>query len=113
MLCATTALADMLPITGSYGNRDGCAYANSGEAISSDDFFLLTPEAVTTAASQCTFGKVLKEETGAFTVAMSCEAEGDEGKADFTAEIVPGPKGYTVSFVDEPDVEWGPLAPCK
>ena len=43
--------ADTLPIKGSYGNKDGCAYAKSGESTGSDNFFLLTSEAITTAAS--------------------------------------------------------------
>lgn len=110
---ATSAAADTLPIKGSYGNKDGCAYAKSGESTGSDDFLLLTPEAITTAASYCEFKKVLKTDGASFTATVSCQEEGEENGTDYTAKLSSGPKGYTVTFTDDAAIHWGPMALCK
>ena len=110
---ATSAAADTLPIKGSYGNKDGCAYAKSGESTGSDDFFLLTPEAITTSASYCEFKKVLKTDGASFTATVSCQEEGEENGTDYTAKLSSGPKGYTVTFTDDAAIRWGPMALCK
>ena len=110
---ATSAAADTLPIKGSYGNKDGCAYAKSGESTGSDDFFLLTPEAITTSASSCEFKKVLKTDGASFTATVSCQEEGEENGTDYTAKLSSGPKGYTVTFTDDAAIHWGPMALCK
>lgn len=110
---STAAFADTLPITGSYGNKDGCAYAKSGESTGSDNFFLLTSEAITTAASYCEIKKVLKTEGKNFTATVSCQAEGEEGESEDTAKITSGPKGYTIGFTSDAAIKWGPLPLCK
>ncbi|EJT04621.1 hypothetical protein [Rhizobium sp. CCGE 510] len=110
---ATSAAADALPITGSYGNKDGCAYARSGESTGSDDFFLLTPEAITTAASSCEFKKVLKTEGKSFTATVSCQEEGEENGTGYTAKLTFGQKGYIVTFTDDAAIHWGPMPLCK
>jgi hypothetical protein len=104
----SAAAADTLPIKGSYGNKDGCAYAKSGESTGSENFFLLTSEAITTAASACTIEKVLKTDGKSFTAKVSCEAEGED-----TAKITYGPKGYTIGFTSDATIKWGPLPLCK
>jgi hypothetical protein len=110
---STAAFADTLPIKGSYGNKDGCAYAKSGESTGSDNFFLLTSEAITTAASYCEIKKVLKAEGKNFTATVSCQAEGEEGESEDTAKITSGPKGYTIGFTSDAAINWGPLPLCK
>ena len=110
---STAAFADTLPIKGSYGNKDGCAYAKSGESTGSENFFLLTSEAITTAASACTIEKVLKTEGKNFTATVSCEAEGEEAASEDTAKITYGPKGYTIGFTSDAGIKWGPLPLCK
>ncbi len=110
---STAAYADALPIKGSYGNKDGCAYAKTGESTGSDNFFLLTSEAITTAASYCDIKKVLKTEGKNFTAAVSCQAEGEEASIDDTAVITSGPKGYTIGFTSDAEIKWGPLPLCK
>lgn len=109
---STAANADTLPIKGSYGNKDGCAYAKSGESTGSDNFFLLTSEAITTAASACEIRKVLKTEGKNFTATVACEAEGEESGED-TAKITFSPKGYTIGFTSDAAIKWGPLPLCK
>ena len=110
---STAAFADTLPIKGSYGNKDGCAYAKSGESTGSENFFLLTSEAITTAASYCEIKKVLKAEGKNFTATVSCQAEGEEGESEDTAKITSGPKGYTIGFTSDAAIKWGPLPLCK
>ncbi|MGR9171278.1 hypothetical protein [Rhizobium sp. KDH_Rht_773_N] len=110
---STAAHADTLPIKGSYGNKDGCSYARSGESTGSDTFFLLTSEGITTAASYCEIKKVLKTEGKDFTATVACQAEGEEGSSDDTVRIISGPKGYTIGFVADAAIKWGPLPLCK
>lgn len=109
----TAANADTLPIKGSYGNTDGCAYAKSGESTGSDNFFLLTSEGITTAASYCEIKNVLKTEGKDFTVTVACQAEGEESSKEDTVKITSGPKGYTIGFVSDAAIKWGPLPLCK
>jgi hypothetical protein len=110
---STAADADTLPIKGSYGNKDGCAYAKSGESTGSDNFFLLTSEGITTAASYCEIKKVLKAEGKDFTATVACQAEGEESNNDDTVKITSGPKGYTIGFLADAAIKWGPLPLCK
>ena len=109
---STAANADTLPIKGSYGNRDGCAYARSGESTGSENFFLLTSEGITTAASYCEVKKLLKTEGKNFTATVACQAEGEESGED-TVRITSGPKGYTIGFTSDAAIKWGPLLLCK
>ncbi|MGV2103539.1 hypothetical protein [Rhizobium sp. 21-4511-3d] len=110
---SSAAYADTLPIKGSYGNKDGCAYAKSGESTGSDNFFLLTSEAITTAASYCEIKKLVKTEGKNFTATVSCQAEGEEGESEDTAKITSGPKGYTIGLASDAGIKWGPLPLCK
>ncbi len=110
---STAAYADTLPIKGSYGNEDGCAYAKSGESTGSDNFFLLTSEGITTAASYCEIRKVLKTEGKDFTATVACQAEGEESSNEDTVKITSGTKGYTIGFVADAAITWGPLPLCK
>ena len=110
---STAAHADTLPIKGSYGNKDGCAYAKSGESTGSDNFFLLTSEGITTAASYCEIKKVLKTEGKDFTATVACQAEGEESSNEDTVKITSGTTGYTIGFVADAAITWGPLPLCK
>jgi hypothetical protein len=110
---SSAAYADTLPIKGSYGNKDGCAYAKSGESTGSDNFFLLTSEGITTAASYCEIRKVLKTEGKDFTATVACQAEGEESSNEDTVKITSGTKGYTIGFVADAAITWGPLPLCK
>jgi hypothetical protein len=110
---STAANADKLPIKGSYGNKDGCAYAKTGESTGSDNFLLLTSEAITTAASYCEVKKILKTEGKNFSATVACQAEGEESSSDDTARITAGPKGYTIGLASDANIKWGPLPLCK
>jgi hypothetical protein len=109
----TTTYADTLPIKGSYGNKDGCAYAKSGESTGSEDFFLLTSEAITTATSVCTIKTLAKTDGKSFMAKVSCQAEGEDGETGDTAKINYSTKGYTIGFTSDARIKWGPLPLCK
>jgi hypothetical protein len=107
------AIAETLALGSAYGNKDGCAYAASGESVGSDDFFLLTNEGVTTAATYCAFSKILEADGPSYRVVLTCEAEGESSTADFAANITYTSPDYTITFADDPDMTWGPLSKCR
>jgi hypothetical protein len=108
---AAPAIASETFLDGDYGNKDGCAYSRTGESTGSDNFFLLTNEGITTAASYCSFkGPVTKNGTS-FAATVSCSAEGESGEADESVEILLTRKEYTIAFKD--GTRWGPLKKCK
>ena len=72
--------AATLPLDGSYGNRDGCAYAKSGEYTGSEDFLLLTADNVRSAVAFCEFKRIEKVDGDRTSVAMSCADEGEAGE---------------------------------
>ncbi len=113
LLLGGTAVAAELPITASYGNADGCAYALRGESSGSDDFFLLTKDAVTTAVAQCSFLEVRPGSDKGFDVTAQCQEEGwTEDLAPFEIEIKPvEPESYVLNIDD--GSQWGPLAICR
>ena len=108
---AGAAIASETFLDGDYGNKDGCAYSKTGESTGSDNFFLLTNEGITTAASYCSFkGPVTKNGTS-FAATISCSAEGESGEAEESVEILRTRKDYTIAFKD--GTRWGPLKKCK
>ncbi len=108
---AAPAVASETFLDGDYGNKDGCAYSKTGESTGSDNFFLLTNEGITTAASYCSFkGPVTKNGTS-FAATVTCSEEGESGGADESVEILRTRKDYTIAFKD--GTRWGPLKKCK
>lgn len=98
-------------VDGSYGNKEGCLYSETGESSGADVFFLLNKEGVTTAASYCEFKGEAKKVGGATVVTAACSEEGSEEPATYELTLTPDDGGYTVSFPD--GTRWGPLARCK
>lgn len=113
LLCGAVAMAAELAITGSYGNKDGCTYARTGESSGSDDFFLLTKDSVTTAAAHCTFLQVTPRSDKGFDVTAQCQEEGwTEDLAPFEIDVTPvGTDSYILNIDD--GAQWGPMALCK
>ena len=103
------AAADI--VDGSYGDKEGCRYAETGETSGADFFFLLNKEGVTTAASYCEFKGEGKKVGGASVVAAECHEEGSEDVTPYDLTLTPDSGGYTVSFPD--GTRWGPLMRCK
>ncbi|GLR51165.1 hypothetical protein KYK30_30285 [Shinella yambaruensis] len=100
------AAADI--VDGSYGDAEGCRYAETGGA---DFFFLLNKDGVTTAASYCAFKGEGNRVGGATKVAAECHEEGYEETTPYELTLTPDGGGYTVSFPD--GTRWGPLMRCK
>jgi hypothetical protein len=103
------AAADI--VDGSYGDKEGCRYAETGESSGADFFFLLNKEGVTTAASYCEFKGEGKKVGGASVVAAECHEEGSEDVTPYDLTLTPDGGGYTVSFPD--GTRWGPLMRCN
>jgi hypothetical protein len=102
------AAADI--VDGSYGDEAGCHYARTGESSGSDAFFLLTKDAVTTAASHCEFTGEGKQVGGAITIASQCHEEGYTETTQYELTLTPDNGGFTVSFPD--GTRWGPIMRC-
>jgi hypothetical protein len=105
--------AATLAIDGKYGNEAGCHYARTGDSDGSDDFFLLTPESVTTAASYCEVKTTGKSKAGdPIFVIFSCQEEGEENPTDLPASVEQaGKAAYKIVFGD--GSVWGPLKRCE
>lgn len=112
MLLATLAppagAADFLA-GASYGDKEGCHYATTGESSGADVFFLLTAESITTAASVCTILGPAEKAGKSFRVKIQCEAEDGVGEKE-TVTLEPSRDAYTVRFAD--GNRWGPLKRC-
>jgi hypothetical protein len=103
------AAADI--VDGSYGNKEGCHYSETGESSGADVFFLLNKEGVTTAASYCEFKGEGKKVGGATVVKAECSEEGSTEPTPYDLTLTPDEGSYTVSFPD--GTRWGPLTRCK
>ncbi|WP_426126647.1 hypothetical protein [Pararhizobium sp. PWRC1-1] len=108
---AAPAVASQAFLDGDYGNTDGCAYSKTGESTGSDNFFLLTNEGITTAASYCSFKEPVTKNGTSFAATVSCSAEGESGEADDSVDILRTGNDYTIAFND--GTRWGPLKRCK
>jgi hypothetical protein len=98
-------------VDGSYGDREGCLYSETGETSGSDIFFLLNKDGVTTAVSYCEFKGEGKQVGGATKVSAECHEEGSEDITPYELTLTPDNGGYTVSFPD--GTRWGPLMRCR
>ncbi|MEW9614339.1 hypothetical protein AB3G45_10980 [Shinella sp. S4-D37] len=108
-LAGPAGAADL--VDGSYGDTEGCRYAESGDTSGADFFFLLNKDGVTTAAASCEFKGEGRPAGNATTVAAECHEEGYEETTPHELTLTPESGGYTVSFPD--GTRWGPLMRCK
>ena len=108
-LAGPAGAADL--VDGSYGDTEGCRYAETGDTSGADFFFLLNKEGVTTAASYCEFKGEPKQVGGATKVAAECHEEGYEETTQRELTLTPDAGGYTISFPD--GTRWGPLMRCE
>ncbi|MBP1861267.1 hypothetical protein [Rhizobium herbae] len=106
---AASAQAKLLD--GAYGNKEGCIYASTGESSGADFFFLLTDEAITSAASYCTFKGPITKRGSSFSAIIACQEEGMEAETDHDVDINRVDASYTIVFKDRSI--WGPLDKCK
>lgn len=95
---------------GSFGEREGCRYAQTGESSGADSFLLLNAEGITTSVATCALRKVAKRNAATFDLTIACESEGESG-GDESARATLGEKGWTIQVED--GTVWGPLAKCN
>lgn len=112
-LAASHAGAATLPIDGNYGDQPGCEVARTGD-YNPDGIYLLTPEAINTSVSYCSFDAIRSPAAGSYDVDMTCgyEGSGPEENEKLKAEISgTASDGYTIRFED--GTTWEPLLKCK
>jgi hypothetical protein len=109
LLLASPALAQVLPIGGAYGNEEGCNAYLTGD-FSAERYAVLTPYTFASDAIGCYFAELLSREPGRFTVAASCEGEGERVSQDVLA-VVEGSDagGYRVTIGN---AGWDQLVEC-
>ena len=106
---ASPAAADI--VDGSYGDTEGCRYAETGESSGADFFFLLDGKGVTTAMSYCEFKGEGRKDGEATVVPAECHEEGSEEATPYDLTLTPEKGGYAIAFPD--GTRWGPLMRCK
>jgi hypothetical protein len=109
-LFALPSFAHAASVLGSYGDKDGCRYAKTGESSGSDSFVLLNDEGITTSTAFCAFAAPLRATSKGFEGMATCESSGESGEPG-KVRITKGAKGYTVAFDD--GTRWGPLPKCR
>ena len=84
------AAADTLPITGAYGNADGCKFHKYG-SVDGDALLLLTPTSVQSYGTGCDILQALPGKDGAFLITGICRFEGEDTIAPGMMIISPVP----------------------
>ncbi len=110
VLFATGPAAAAGIVDGTYGDKEGCLYATTGESSGADIFFLLNAEGVTTAVSYCAFQGEGQQVGGAVRVKADCREEGSPDPAPTELTLTPDNGGFTVGLED--GTRWGPLMRC-
>ena len=89
-----------LPITGAYGNAEGCRFHKDG-TLESDDMLLLTADSWQTVATGCTFLQVLTDANGNHLATGICGHEGDESLGAGMTVIAKASAGKSLRLYDE------------
>ena len=99
-------------LDGSYGSKEGCLYARTGESSGAEDFFLLTKEALTTAMAYCEVKSIGKTDGKSTTVTFSCQAEGEDGASEVAGKVTHSGKDAVIVTMDG-GTSWGPYKRCR
>ncbi|MBB3996425.1 hypothetical protein [Aureimonas pseudogalii] len=94
---------------GTFGQRDGCRYAKTGESSGADDFLLIDREAITTSTAVCHIRKVVMTSARAATLTLACES-GDETGGEEAASATLKNGAWTVRLSD--GTSFGPAKRC-
>ncbi len=79
-MLATPAVAEVVPLGGSYGIDSGCAYLKDGR-IDNDSVVALTGDAYETYGRGCEFVQAARSKDGDHVVTMLCSHEGEAFKS--------------------------------
>ncbi|MFI0843345.1 hypothetical protein [Mesorhizobium sp. IMUNJ 23232] len=104
--------ADTLPITGAYGNAEGCKFHKDG-TIDNDTLLLLTTDWVQSYGTGCDILQALPGKDGAFLISGICGFEGEETIAPRMMVITKVPDDPAALRIrDEEGTVWGDVKPC-
>ncbi|MEQ1950328.1 hypothetical protein [Mesorhizobium sp. CN2-181] len=104
--------ADTLPITGAYGNAEGCKL-HRGDTIDNDTLLLLTPDWVQSYGTGCDILQALPGKDGAFLISGICGFEGEDTLAPGMMVITKVPDDPTALRIrGEDGTVWGDVKPC-
>ncbi|KAB0676536.1 hypothetical protein [Aureimonas leprariae] len=95
---------------GTFGEKDGCRYARTGESSGADDFLFLNAEGITSSTAFCALKKATAKGKGAFALVLACETEGESG-GDETGSATLKNDAWTVTLED--GTHWGPIKRCR
>ena len=102
------AAAETFP-GGTFGEREGCRYAKTGESSGADEFLLLNAEGITSSTAFCALKKATTKGKSAYALVLSCETEGESGEESGTATYKND--AWTVRLED--GTVWGPIKRCR
>lgn len=116
MLCAGASLAaaaDRLPISGAYGNAEGCRLAKTGEA-ENDTLLLLKPDWIQSYGTGCDILQALPGKEGAYLIYGICGFEGEDGLGARMMVISKVPEDAAALRIHDQDgTLWGDVRPCS
>lgn len=107
---ADGAFAQAAIVDGSYGDAEGCRYGATGRLPDTDIYMLLTPDRVTSTASECIFVGQGRQIGGATVIDADCSEEGYEETKTLELTLTPDSAGFTIRLPD--GTRWGPLMRC-
>lgn len=111
-LASPAIAADTLPITGVYGNAEGCKLHKDG-TVDNDTLLLLKPDWVQSYGTGCDILQVLPGKDGAFLITGICHFEGEDTIAPGAMVITPVPDDKAALRIHGEDgTVWGDVKPC-
>jgi hypothetical protein len=111
-LLGTPALAaDVLPISGAYGNAQGCdLYSHGKMPTGQGDFFLLTPNQFASYLVRCAFRSAADSGSYGIVVNAACTAANGDSDIETLRIIRHGDVGY--GLLPQGGAEAGPWPAC-
>ena len=113
LAAAPSLAADTLPISGPYGDAEGCRL-HKGEIGEGDSLLLLTPDSLRSYATYCDILQVLPAKGGSFLVTGICSFEGEDGLGAVMAAVISkSPEDpSTLVIHDQDGARWGEVKAC-
>ena len=112
LFTAPALAAGILPITGAYGNDQGCALYSAGTIPSGQgEFFLITPNSFSSYPVVCSFISAAPSGTLGILVSANCRTA--DGQADReTMHVIPHTDTNSYGFKPDGGPEYGPWPAC-
>jgi hypothetical protein len=111
ILTASTAVAQVTPITGTYGDDGGCRRL-AGQPEGTDLVFILTPDRIERWESACPITRWRVDGSGNPVQAdVTCSGEGETWTDSYLLSPLPGEDGYLIGPAEFPDIRFE-VRPC-